>query len=97
MIRGVVLAPLPGGLQSSIPLGENFFFPPFELVFRRDVSDGAVKAHVVVMGYVGGDLGKFRDRGAVEKALRKVKANGFQLKTCWVDAFWSALTYKIDY
>src|SRR6516162_9936447 len=53
--RGLLATNLPvfpRRLQLSVPLGLNLLLMPGEHVLRRDVSDGAVQTHVVVMLYV---------------------------------------------
>ena len=42
----------PRSLQLPIPLGLNLLLMPGEHVLRRDVSDGAVQTHVIVMLHV---------------------------------------------
>jgi len=46
------LSLFPRRLQFPIPLGLNFLLMPGEHVLRRDVSDGAVQAHIVVTLHV---------------------------------------------
>jgi hypothetical protein len=49
----VAILPLfPRRLQFPIPLGLNLLLMPGEHVLRRDVTNGAVQTHVVVMLYV---------------------------------------------
>jgi hypothetical protein len=53
--RGLLATNLPlfpRRLQLSIPLGLNLLLMPGEHVLRRDVSDGAVQTHVVVMLHI---------------------------------------------
>ena len=53
--RGLLATNLPlfpRRLQLPIPLGLNLLLMPGEHVLRRDVSDGAVQTHVVVMLHV---------------------------------------------
>ena len=49
LIPAFLFSPFSGLLKFSVSFLEDIFFPSFDLVFRSDIPDCAVKADIVVV------------------------------------------------